>query len=113
MTVELIDVCKIIFCFLLPPLAVWLETRRFDLTFWLNVLLTILGWLPGQIHACFVVLVKPRREPVLVATTSTGQPAAVVVPATTAAGTTTAGTATVVHPVATTHPGGVQVVTTK
>lgn len=45
---------EIILAIILPPLAVGL---RYGLggKFWLNVLLTIIGWLPGVIHA-FVVL---------------------------------------------------------
>jgi uncharacterized membrane protein YqaE (UPF0057 family) len=40
-------------CVLLPPLAVLL-TGRFG-SFLLSLLLTFLGWLPGVIHAFFVV----------------------------------------------------------
>jgi uncharacterized membrane protein YqaE (UPF0057 family) len=40
-------------CVLLPPLAVLLTGRMGS--FLLSLLLTVLGWLPGVIHAFFVV----------------------------------------------------------
>lgn len=91
MTVQCIDVCKILCCFFLPPVAVGLERGWCTGTFWLNVILTILGWLPGryynlslcelnsfsgQIHACFVVLIKPEDDQFLGNNTSSSQPAA-------------------------------------
>jgi phosphoribosylformylglycinamidine synthase subunit PurS len=41
------------FCVVLPPLAV-LMTGRIA-SFLLSILLTLLGWIPGVIHACLVV----------------------------------------------------------
>lgn len=41
------------FCIILPPLAVLLTGRI--LSFFLSLLLTALGWIPGIIHACLVV----------------------------------------------------------
>ncbi|CAL1709245.1 unnamed protein product [Somion occarium] len=35
----------------LPPVAVFLK-RKFELDFWINILLTFLGWIPGVLHAC-------------------------------------------------------------
>jgi uncharacterized membrane protein YqaE (UPF0057 family) len=40
-------------CVVLPPLAVLLTGRMGS--FFLSLLLTLLGWLPGVIHAFFVV----------------------------------------------------------
>ena len=45
---------EIILAIFLPPLAVGLR-RGLSGPFWLNVLLTIIGWIPGVIHA-FIVL---------------------------------------------------------
>lgn len=48
------DLVKILFAVLLPPLGVFLEvglTRHF----WINILLTLLGFLPGIIHAVYVI----------------------------------------------------------
>lgn len=43
----------IILSILLPPVAV-LMNRGFGGTFLLNILLTIIGWIPGVIHALIV-----------------------------------------------------------
>ena len=45
---------KIILAVLLPPVAVFLE-RGISGSLLLNVLLTLLAWLPGAIHALLVV----------------------------------------------------------
>jgi len=41
------------FCVVLPPLAV-LMTGRMG-SFFLSIILTLLVWIPGVIHACLVV----------------------------------------------------------
>lgn len=41
------------FCVVLPPLAVFLTGRIGS--FFLSLILTLLGWLPGVIHAILVV----------------------------------------------------------
>ena len=38
---------------MLPPVAVLMTGRI--LSFFLSLLLTLLGWIPGVIHACLVV----------------------------------------------------------
>ena len=45
---------KIIFAILLPPVGVFLEVG-FKGHFWLNILLTLLGYIPGIIHALYVI----------------------------------------------------------
>lgn len=45
---------RIIFAILLPPLGVFL-TVGIRGTFWLNILLTILGYIPGIVHAIWVI----------------------------------------------------------
>lgn len=49
------DILKIIAAILLPPLGVALEVGLGG-HFWLNVLLTLLGYVPGIIHALYVIL---------------------------------------------------------
>ncbi len=51
------DIIKIIFAILLPPVGVFLEVG-FGLHFWINIILTILGYVPGIIHALFVILTR-------------------------------------------------------
>jgi uncharacterized membrane protein YqaE (UPF0057 family) len=49
------DICKIIFAVILPPLGVFLE-RGCGADLLINILLTILGYIPGIIHALYVLL---------------------------------------------------------
>lgn len=51
------DVIRILAAIILPPLGVFLQVG-IGLHFWLNVLLTILGYVPGIIHAVWVVVRK-------------------------------------------------------
>ncbi len=55
MPVTATDPIKIIFAILLPPLGVFLEVGLKG-HFWLNILLTMLGFIPGIIHALYVIL---------------------------------------------------------
>lgn len=54
---ELTDVFKILFAIILPPVGVLLEVG-FTKHFWINILLTILGFIPGIIHALYVILTR-------------------------------------------------------
>lgn len=45
---------SIILCVLLPPLAVFMKTGLSG-KFLINILLSILGWVPGVIHAFYVL----------------------------------------------------------
>ena len=49
------DVLRIILAILLPPLGVFLQVG-FGLHFWLNILLTLLGYIPGIVHAIWIIL---------------------------------------------------------
>ncbi len=55
MAVTITDPIKIIFAILLPPVGVFLEVG-FTGHFWLSILLTLLGFIPGIIHALYVIL---------------------------------------------------------
>ncbi|MFW6359238.1 MAG: YqaE/Pmp3 family membrane protein [Chroococcales cyanobacterium] len=48
------DFVRIIIAILLPPLGVFLQVG-FGKDFWINVLLTLLGYLPGIIHAVWII----------------------------------------------------------
>ncbi|MEM6261456.1 MAG: YqaE/Pmp3 family membrane protein [Bacteroidota bacterium] len=54
-------ILEIILVIVLPPLAVLL---RFGLTgkFWVNLLLTILGYIPGLIHGVYVMAQDDARR---------------------------------------------------
>ena len=49
------DLLRIVIAILLPPLGVFLQVA-FGKQFWINVLLTILGYIPGIIHAVWVIV---------------------------------------------------------
>ncbi|WP_114394450.1 YqaE/Pmp3 family membrane protein [Oleisolibacter albus] len=49
------DVLRILIAILLPPLGVFLQVGL-GLQFWLNLLLTILGYIPGIIHAVYIIV---------------------------------------------------------
>ena len=55
MAVTASDAFKIIFAIFLPPLGVFMEVG-FRGHFWLNILLTLLGFIPGIIHALYVII---------------------------------------------------------
>lgn len=51
------DVIRILLAIFLPPLGVFLQVG-IGLQFWLNILLTLLGYIPGIVHAIWVILRK-------------------------------------------------------
>lgn len=54
---EASDVIKILLAIFIPPLGVALEVGLGG-HFWLNLLLTLLGYIPGIIHALYVILTR-------------------------------------------------------
>ena len=51
------NIIRIVLAIFLPPLAAFL-TVGIGLHFWLNILLTLLGFLPGMVHALWLVVKK-------------------------------------------------------
>jgi len=51
---EISDITKIIVAIILPPLGVFLE-KGADVDFLINIGLTLLGWIPGVIHAIYII----------------------------------------------------------
>ncbi len=51
------DILKILLAILLPPVGVLLEVGPTG-HFWLNILLTLLGYIPGIDHAVWVIASK-------------------------------------------------------
>ena len=45
---------RVLFSILLPPLGVFLKVG-FGGQFWLNILLTIFGYIPGVVHAVWII----------------------------------------------------------
>lgn len=57
------DILRIICAIILPPLGVFLQVGL-GKHFWINILLTLLGYIPGIIHAIYIILkVGPERSP--------------------------------------------------
>jgi len=48
------ELVKIIISIILPPLGVFLQVG-IGKHFWLNILLTILGYIPGIVHAIWII----------------------------------------------------------
>ena len=57
MAVTGLDPVKMILAIILPPVVVFAEVGPTK-HFFLNILLTLLGWLPGVIHAFWVIVNK-------------------------------------------------------
>lgn len=51
------DILRIILSIILPPVGVFLQVG-IGFHFWLNILLTVLGYVPGIIHALYVIIKK-------------------------------------------------------
>jgi len=51
------DVIRILLAIVLPPVGVFLQVGL-GLHFWINILLTLLGYLPGIVHVIWVILKK-------------------------------------------------------
>ncbi len=51
------DVIRIILAIFVPPVGVFLQVGL-GFHFWLNILLTLLGYVPGIIHAIWVIVKK-------------------------------------------------------
>lgn len=48
------DFFRVVLAVLLPPLGIFLQ-EGFGKQFWLNVLLTLLGYIPGLVHAVWIL----------------------------------------------------------
>ncbi|TGY88868.1 YqaE/Pmp3 family membrane protein [Marinicauda algicola] len=48
------DIVRIVAAILLPPLGVFLQVGL-TAQFWINILLTLLGYVPGIVHAVWII----------------------------------------------------------
>ena len=53
------DLIKILVAMILPPLGIFLEIG-IGRQFWINIVLTILGYIPGLIHAVYIIGSRSR-----------------------------------------------------
>ena len=51
------DLLRVLVAILLPPLGVFLQVG-IGKHFWINILLTILGYIPGIVHAVCIIAKK-------------------------------------------------------
>ncbi|MBU3023019.1 YqaE/Pmp3 family membrane protein [Aestuariibacter sp. A3R04] len=51
------DIIRIILSILLPPLGVFLQVG-IGPQFWINILLTLLGYIPGIVHAVYIIATR-------------------------------------------------------
>ena len=51
------DCLRVVLSVLIPPLGVFFKVG-FGLHFWLNILLTLLGYIPGLIHAIWIIATR-------------------------------------------------------
>jgi uncharacterized membrane protein YqaE (UPF0057 family) len=56
-----VDIIRTILSIILPPLGVFLQVG-IGKHFWINIVLTILGYIPGIIHALWVIWTFPRAS---------------------------------------------------
>ena len=52
-------IVKIIFSIILPPVAAFMQVGL-TTHFWINIVLTLLFWVPGIIHALWLVLTDKK-----------------------------------------------------
>lgn len=52
---------RVILGIVVPPLGVFLTEGAFSTAFFINILLTLLGWLPGSIHAVWIITKHQER----------------------------------------------------
>lgn len=51
------DILRIILSVIIPPVGVFLQVGL-GLHFWINIILTLLGYFPGLIHAIWIITKK-------------------------------------------------------
>ena len=51
------DCLRVVLSLILPPIGVFLKVG-FGLHFWLNILLTLLGYIPGLVQAIWIIATR-------------------------------------------------------
>lgn len=55
------DIVRLLLAILLPPLGVFLQVGLGG-QFWLNIILTLFGYIPGIIHAVYIIATRPEQN---------------------------------------------------
>ena len=58
---RILNIIRVILAILLPPVGVFL-TVGLGLHFWLNILLTIFGYIPGIVHAVWIISSRAKER---------------------------------------------------
>jgi uncharacterized membrane protein YqaE (UPF0057 family) len=58
---RILNIIRVILAILLPPVGVFL-TVGLGLHFWLNILLTIFGYIPGIVHAVWIISSRSKER---------------------------------------------------
>jgi len=53
----LMDCLRVVLSLIIPPVGVFLQVG-FGFHFWLNILLTLIGYVPGLVHAIWIIATK-------------------------------------------------------
>jgi uncharacterized membrane protein YqaE (UPF0057 family) len=56
-----VNIIRIILSIIIPPLGVFLKVGL-GLQFWINILLTLLGYIPGLVHAIWIIAQDNRAR---------------------------------------------------
>ncbi len=48
------DFIRVVFSIIIPPIGVFFKVG-FGLHFWINILLTMMGYIPGLVHAIWII----------------------------------------------------------
>lgn len=51
------DIIRVLLAILLPPLGVFLQVG-IGPQFWINIVLTLLGYIPGIVHAIWIIATR-------------------------------------------------------
>jgi len=51
------DILRVILSILIPPIGVFFKVG-FGMHFWLNIVLTLVGYVPGLVHAIWILASK-------------------------------------------------------
>ncbi|ATG46600.1 YqaE/Pmp3 family membrane protein [Celeribacter ethanolicus] len=54
------DLIRILAAIILPPLGVFMQVG-IGKQFWINILLTLLGYIPGIVHAVWIIARTPEE----------------------------------------------------
>jgi uncharacterized membrane protein YqaE (UPF0057 family) len=53
-SIDMADLLRVVFSVIIPPLGVFFQ-EGLGKHFWINLLLTLLGYVPGLVHAIWII----------------------------------------------------------